>query len=235
MFNIFKMYCYKMFRQKSLYVIWVIMLFFEFISLQMTDGGFAEHSIDMGGFYILFAAIFPTIFFSVDITSGFIKNYAGSVSHRSKVMAARVAMTVVQNLLTLAVMFISLYIADSFSGRGLGEISFIFKYYVCTFLAGLACSFVGVMVTELTRKTVVAMILTISVGTGLISQISSLISLLVSNSKFDIGHFMVTSTFTQITLDSADTDFYATIAVAVCYIVCSVFISVISIEKRDIV
>lgn len=235
MLNIFKMYCYKMFRQKSLYVALIITLFFVFLSIQMTEGGFVENSVEMGAFYILLTAIFPTIFFSADISSGFIKNYAGMVSHKGIVIVARAAMTFVQNLLTLAVVFASLYAVAIFSGTGIGNISFVLKYYVCVFLSGLACSFMGIMVSELLRKTVAAVILIISIGTGLISQILSLISLLITNNKFNIGRFTVTGTFTPLNLDSAPVDFSAAVIVAVCYIAVSFIVALISIEKRDIV
>ena len=235
MLNLFKMYCYKMFRQKSLYVIWLIILLFEFISVMMIEGGFAEHSADMGAFYIVLASIFPTIFFNADINSGYIKNYAGSISHRSMITTARVIMTVVQNLLTLGFTFISIYTITVIRGAEIGDISFIVKYYVCAFLAGLACSFMSIMFVELTRKTVSSMILTICVGTGLISQIARTFSAMFSNGSFDIGRFMVTSTFTSLNLDSAVSDFYTAIIVAICYIVISTLISNFSIVKRDVV
>lgn len=235
MFNLFKMYCYKMFRQKSLYAIWLIMLLFEFISVMMIEGGFAEHSADMGAFYIVLVSIFPTIFFSADINSGYIKNYAGSISHRSMITTARVIMTVVQNLLTLGFTFISIYTITVIRGAEIGDISFIVKYYVCAFLAGLACSFMSIMFVELTRKTVSSMILSICVGTGLISQVAKTFSAMFSNGSFDIGSFMVTSTFTSLKIDSAVGDFYTAIIVAICYIVISCLISNFSIVKRDVV
>lgn len=235
MFNLFKMYCYKMFRQKSLYAIWLIMLLFEFISVMMIEGGFAEHSADMGAFYIVLVSIFPTIFFSADINSGYIKNYAGSISHRSMITTARVIMTVVQNLLTLGFTFISIYTITVIRGAEIGDISFIVKYYVCAFLAGLACSFMSIMFVELTRKTVSSMILSICVGTGLISQVAKTFSAMFSNGSFDIGRFMVTSTFTSLKIDSAVSDFYTAIIVAICYIVISCLISNFSIVKRDVV
>ena len=70
MFSMFKMYCYKMFRQKSLYVIWIIMLLF--INIQTVSASFAQYSADFGAFYLIFASLFPVIFFSSDISSGFI-------------------------------------------------------------------------------------------------------------------------------------------------------------------
>ena len=235
MFNLFKMYCYKMFRQKSLYAIWLIMLLFEFISVMMIEGGFAEHSADMGAFYIVLVSIFPTIFFSADINSGYIKNYAGSISHRSMITTARVIMTVVQNLLILGFTFISIYTITVIRGAEIGDISFIVKYYVCAFLAGPACSFMSIMFVELTRKTVSSMILSICVGTGLISQVAKTFSAMFSNGSFDIGRFMVTSTFTSLKIDSAVSDFYTAIIVAICYIVISCLISNFSIVKRDVV
>lgn len=224
-----------MFRQKSLCAIWLIMLLFEFISVMMIEGGFAEHSADMGAFYIVLVSIFPTIFFSADINSGYIKNYAGSISHRSMITTARVIMTVVQNLLTLGFTFISIYTITVIRGAEIGDISFIVKYYVCAFLAGLACSFMSIMFVELTRKTVSSMILSICVGTGLISQVAKTFSAMFSNGSFDIGRFMVTSTFTSLKIDSAVSDFYTAIIVAICYIVISCLISNFSIVKRDVV
>lgn len=235
MLNLFKMYCYKMFRQKSFYVTMLIMLVFEFISFLMTEGGFAEHSADVGAFYILIAAIFPTIFFCADISGGFIKNYAGAVSHKGIVMAARAAITFVQNLLTLAVVFTSLYMAALFQGTGTGEISFILKYYLCMFLAGLACSFMGVMITELTRKTVSAVLLIIVVGSGLISQIASLLSLQITGGKFDVGGFLITRAFPQLNAAAPTGAFYEVLIIAICYIAVSFMIGLFSIEKRDVV
>lgn len=235
MLNLFKMYCYKMFRQKSFYVIWLMMLFYEFISLQMTEGGFVEHSVDMGVFYITLVSIFPTIFFCADISNGFIKNYAGEVSHKGIVPAARAAAAFVQNLTTLVFAFTSLYVITLFTGAGIGEISFIFKYYLCMFFAGLACSFMGVMITELTRKTVSAVLLMLAIGSGLISRIASLLSLTFTSGKFDIGGFMITSTFPQLNLATPTGGFYEVIIIAICYIAVSFVISLFSIEKRDIV
>lgn len=235
MLNLFKMYCYKMFRQKSLYVIWLIMILFECISVTMIEGGFAEHSADMGALYIVLVSIFPTIFFSADINSGFIKNYAGSVSHRSIITVARVITTIVQNLLTLGFVLISIYTITVIRGAGIGNISFIAKYYICAFLARLACSFMSIMFVELTRKTVSSMILTICVGTGLISQIASTFSTLLSDGSFNIGRITVTGTFTSLEFDSAVGDFYNAIIIAICYIVISTLISNFSIVKRDVV
>ncbi len=233
MFSMFKMYCYKMFRQKSLYVIWIIMLLF--INIQTVSASFAQYSADFGAFYLIFASLFPVIFFSSDISSGFIKNYAGSVSHKNTIITARSAMIVVQNILTLAVMFIGLYVVTFFRGTDSGDFGFILKYYICTFLAGLACSFISMMFTELTRKTVPAVILTVAIGTGVISQLFGNISLLISNGSFNISNFMVTGIINQLGIDSANGDFYKLILIAVCYIVISAFISIFSIEKRDVV
>lgn len=235
MFNLFKMYCYKMFRQKSFYVIWFIMLFIEFISFLMTEGAFAEHSADVGAFYILIVAIFPTIFFCADISSGFIKNYAGTVSHKGMIMAARATTTFVQNLLTLAVVFTSLYAVTLFKGTGIGEISFILKYYVCMFLAGLACSFIGILITELTRNKVTSIILIIAIGSGLISQIASMLSLMITGSEFDIGGCTVTGRFPQLNLATPTGGFYEVAIIAICYIIISSLVCHFSIKKRDVV
>ena len=235
MLNLFKMYCYKMFRQKSLYIIWVVMFFFELLSIPMSEGSFANLSIEMGGFYIMLVAIFATIFIGGDITSGFIKNYAGSVSNRGQIIAARAATILVQNLLTLAVMFVSLFALGLFCGAETDNLGFLLKYYPCVFLVGLACSFIGLMVTELLRKTVPAMILTIAVGTGVVSQIANMASIVISGGRFDVSRFMVTGAFIQLGTDSVTRDFGAVMLIAACYMILTTIISVYSIQKRDVV
>ena len=235
MFDLFKMYCYKMIRQKSLYVIWLIMFGFELLTVLTTVESFAEISVEMGGFYILFVSIFSAIFFSADMSSGFIKNYAGSISHRSTIIVSRIAMLLVQNLFTQAVMFVSLFVLALFKGVGPKGDSFTAKYYISMFLTGFACSVLGMMFTELIRKTIPAMILTIAVGMGLVSQLSATISCLISNCRFNISNYMVTGMFNQLNTESVSGDYNAMFFIAICYMILSAFISIVSIEKQDIV
>ena len=235
MLDLFKMYCYKMFRQKSLYIIWLFMFGFEMLTVFTTKGGFTEVTVEMGGFYLIFSSIFTAIFFSGDISSGFIKNYAGSVSNRSTIIGSRMVMILVQNLLTQAVLFVSLLGIAMFKGITLAGNAFFVRYYICMFLAGLACSFLSMMFTELTRRTVPAVILTISVGTGLISQFAATVSALFSNGRFNIGNYMVTGSFNQLNLESATGEFKIVMIIAICYSIVSVAISILSINKQDVV
>lgn len=235
MLNLFKMYCYKMFRQKSLYIIWLIMLGFELLSVPMTEGGFAGLSVEMGGFYIMLVPVFPAIFFSGEFSSGFIKNYAGSIPCRITIIVSGIAMIVVQNLLTLAVMFGSLCGIGVFKGMDLAGSRFIIMYYICMFLAGLSCSVISMMFTELMRKTVSSIILTIAVGTGLISQLAGTISGLMSDGSFLISSYMVTGKFNQLSMESTTMDFKAAMMIAVCYMVLSAAVSIVNMNKQDIV
>ena len=235
MLNLFKMYCYKMFRHKSLYIIWLLMFGFELLSVPMAEGHFAGFSVEMGGFYIMLVSIFPAIFFSGEFSSGFIKNYAGSIPCRTTIIVSRIAMIVVQNLLTLVIMFGSLWGIGIFKGMDLEGSRFIITYYLCAFLAGLACSFISMMFTELMRKTVSSIILTIAVGTGLISQLTGTISGLMSDGSFFINSYMVTGRFNQLSVESTTMDFNATMMIAVCYMVLSVAVSIVNINKQDIV
>ena len=235
MLNLFKMYCYKMFRQKSLYIIWLIMFGFELLSVPMAERDFAGLSIEMGGFYIMLVSIFPAIFFSGEFSSGFIKNYAGSIPCRTTIIVSGIAMIVVQNLLTLAVMFGSLCGIGIFKGMDFAKSRFIATYYICMFLVGLACSFISMMFTELMRKTVSSIILTIAVGTGLVSQLAGTISGLMSDGNFLISSYMVTGRFNQLSQESTTMDFNATMMIAVCYMLLSATVSIVNMNKQDIV
>ena len=144
-------------------------------------------------------------------------------------------MILFQNLFTQAILFISLFGIAMFRGMTLIGDAFLVKYYICMFLAGLACSFLSMMLTELTRRTVPAVILTISVGTGLLSQFAATVSAVFSNGRFNIGKYMVTGSFNQLNLESGTGEFKIVMLIAVCYSVVSVVISIFSIKKQDVV
>ena len=91
------------------------------------------------------------------------------------------------------------------------------------------------MVTELLRKTVPAMILTIAVGTGVVSQIANMASIVISGGRFDVSRLMVTGAFIQLGTDSVPRDFGAVMLIAACYMILTTIISVYSIQKRDVV
>ena len=210
------------------------MFVLEVLSLSIVEKSFAELSVEMGGFYILFASIFTAIFFSADISSGFIKNYAGSVSKRKNIIVSRIAMIALQNVLTLAVMFVSLCALAVFKGITIEISRTLGKYYICMFLAGLACSFLSMMYTELTRKSVSAIILTLAVTSGLVSQLAGTISGLISDGRFIISKYMVTGRFNQLGMESAGKEFNIVMVISFCYIIFCVVISMIGVEKRDV-
>ena len=227
-----KMYCYKMFRQKSLYIIWVLLVGFAFLSLPMAEEmTFSGLLCETGAFYVLFVSIFSAVFFSADISSGFIKNYAGSVSDRSVIITARSLLVLIQNVLTMLV----LVIADFCITRNIGDAKFGILFGICTFLAGMGCSFLALLVTELTRKTVPAIILTITIGSGIMCNLLGTISVLLTNGHFVASNFLVTGVLEVLSGTHSQTDAVIVILMSCVYILISFIVGIISIKKRDVV
>ena len=87
-----KMYCYRMFRQKSLYIIWAVTVVMILLNLQMIEQRtFSTLLCESGTLVTMLSPLFTAIFFSADHSSGFIKNYAGSVSDKTVIIAASAA------------------------------------------------------------------------------------------------------------------------------------------------
>jgi len=230
--GLIKMYCYKMFRQKSLYIIWVLLIGFAFLSLPMAEEPtFSGLLCETGSFYILFASIFPAIFFSADISSGFIKNYAGSVSDRSVIIKARSLLVLIQNILTMLV----LVITDFCITRNTGDIKFSILFGICTFLAGTGCSFLAILVTELFRKTVPAVIVTITIGSGIMCNLLGTISALLTNGAFIANNYLVTGMLETLGETHSQINAVMIILMSCIYILTSFIAGMISIKKRDIV
>ena len=98
MISIFKMDLYRMFKTRSMYILWGIMIFiFTFTSYiaYSVDGVYtgnaylANTKMDilnslegMINLFPIFIAIFTTIFTTADMSSGYIKNIASQISNR---------------------------------------------------------------------------------------------------------------------------------------------------------
>lgn len=235
MFDLFKMYFYRVLRQKSLYVTWGIALIFELLSFQMTEGGYAEHFIDTGVLFLPLACIVPAILFSGELSGGFVKNYAGAVSKKAIIVGAKMLLMAIQNVLTLFFAAISLYVICAINGNTEVDLLFVGKYFVCTYLTGLVCSFFAMMLSELTRKTVSTILLVICISSGLFSQLAGMISLLISNGTLNLSNYMTTGVHARLMVGSTDSDFLWVIGVAVFYLIGTAVISAISVQKRDVV
>ncbi|MBR1752606.1 MAG: hypothetical protein IJ740_17335 [Ruminococcus sp.] len=232
MTGLIKMYCYKMFRQKSLYIIWILLCGFVLVSKSMTeDKTLSGLLCETGSFYLLLSSIFPAVFFSSDISCGFIKNYAGSVSGRGVIIGARAVLVIIQNLLTMIILIAANYLYTMKTG----DMSFAVRFSVCTFLAGLGCSFLAMLVTELFRKTVPAIIITITIGSGLICNLLGTVSGQITDGKFIANDYLVTGMLDMLSKTHLNDDALKTIVISCIYIIIAYAVSLISIKKRDVV
>lgn len=231
MFRLAKMYCYRLFRKKGIYMTCLLLAGFEFlIKMMLENGSVSEIFARVGTFYLLFSAIAPAMFFCTDISTGFIKNYAGTMPDRGLITGARAIVAIVENIIFMTAFTLTALIVAK---ADLGDESFLVYGGAALFVAGVGMSFVSICVTELLRKTVASIVTMMVIGFGLAGQlVPSLIALIT---KIDTQPFFITCAVETMGNTQTMGDIVKTIAVSAGYIVCAYIISVVSIRKRDVV
>ena len=232
MTGLIKMYCYKMFRQKSLYVIWGIIAVMMLLNLTMIpERTFSALLCKSGSLTLIFPSLFTAMFFRNDHASGFIKNYAGSVADRSIIIAARAVIIFINNIFSWGVIAVSGLIFTHHTG----SINVAVMYGICMFLAGLGCSFAAMLITELFRKTVPVIILTLVTGSGILCELIAAIIALITNGNVIVKSYFLTGMFNIFGETQMQSDAVKVICISIIYIIVSLLASNVSIKKRDVV
>ena len=232
MTGLVKMYCYKMFRQKSMYIIWGIIAVLMLINLTMiSERTFSALLCESGSLILMLPSLFTAMFFSNDHSSGFIKNYAGTAADKGIIIAARAVTILINNILSFCVIFVSGLIFT----HHIGNINILIIYGICMFLAGLGCSFMAMLITELLRKTVPTIILTLATGSGILCELIGTIVALITNGDVIINPYLLTGIFNIFGETKMQSDAVKVICISIIYIVVSLLASTVSIKKRDVV
>lgn len=221
-----------MFRQKSLYIIWAITVVMILLNLQMIEQRtFSTLLCESGTLVTMLSPLFTAIFFSADHSSGFIKNYVGSVSDKTVIIAARAVIILIQNLLSCCVVVISGLLLT----RSIGDTKIAVVYTMCMLLAGLGCSFAVMLITDLFRKTVPALILTLAIGTGILCELISTITAFATDGDIIIKNYLLTGMFQIFGETQSSSDAVKVVLISVIYIAAALTASVFSIKKRDVI
>lgn len=232
MIGLMKMYCYRLFRQLGLYIIWAIIALMMFVdSMLVVEKTFSAIISETGSFTFLLSSILTAVFFSADNSSGFIKNYAGSVSDRSVIAAARAVTALIIGTLTICFTVICAFLLTF----NIGDAQLATVYIGCLFLTTIGTSFIALLVSELFRKTVPTVIATIAISSGLVCELIGTITAMATDSKFILHEYCVTGMF-KIYGNSLETaEAVRLVIVCAIYIVAAFSASIISIKKRDVV
>jgi ABC-type transport system involved in multi-copper enzyme maturation permease subunit len=102
-------------------------------------------------------------------------------------------------------------------------------------LAGLGCSFAVMLITDLFRKTVPALILTLAIGTGILCELISTITAFATDGDIIIKNYLLTGMFQIFGETQSSSDAVKVVLISVIYIAASLTASVFSIKKRDVI
>ena len=139
----------------------------------------------------MLSPLLTSILFSGDHSSGFIKNYAGSVSGRTVIIAARSVTVLIHNLLSCGIVILGALLMT----RSIGDTKSSLIYTLCMFLAGLGCSLIVMFITDLFRKTVPTIIITLAIGSGILCDLISTIAALATDGDIIIKNYILTGMF----------------------------------------
>lgn len=253
MISLFKMDLYRLFKTKSLYIVWGVLTFLIFFMSYIWFGidenaGISRLSIIYGMrstflFPGIITAVFAVIFATADMNSGYIKNIGGQLKNRSSLIFSKslalLPFTAITFLLAVLVQMLANRII-------LGYIEFgKFTHFITFFLAETlllyALALFCMMISVVIRKTPIAMTISVAIGMGLSTTIIypaiNALAEAIGAKNFDFLYYGLYGNLAAIPQDTVWTD--ATIpravVVAVVFITISTLISCFTFKKRDIV
>lgn len=232
MTGLIKMYCYRLFRQLGLYIIWAIIVVMMLVdSMLVEEKTVSTILTETGSFAFLLSSVLTAVFFSADNASGFIKNYAGSVSDRSVIAAARAVTSLIIGTLTICFTVVCAFLLTF----NIGDAELAAVFTGCLFLTTIGTSFIALLVSELFRKTVPVVITTIAISSGLVCELIGTITAMITDSKFILHEYCVTGMFKLYSNSLEQADAVRLVIVSAIYIAVTFAASVLSIKKRDVV
>lgn len=245
--------CYKLFKNKSLYVCSIICLAFTVILVYtlnfIADQGMAEMVLDFSttigtafdGNTHIFVAIILSLFIGSEFTLGTIKNTASKAFSRTKIyMSKWLTMTIVSDVLLIA--FVTLYgvLALAFWGYGNPGDGFVLelvKVLGLQILLNTALTSVFTMLTMLLRQGGGA----IAVNICLLSFTSTIVSLLqyiiqsLTGKEVNLVQYLLTTTISEVASMELTTGLVTrSIVLSIGVIAVSLAIGIFSFNKRDI-
>ena len=232
MTGLIKMYCYRSFRQLGLYIIWAIIAVMMLVDSMLVDEKTVSTILtETGSFAYLLSSVLTGVFFCADNTSGFIKNYAGSVSDRSVIAVARAVTALMIGTLTICFTVICAFLLTF----NIGDAQLTVVFTGCLFLTTIGTSFIALLVSELFRKTVPVVITTIAISSGLVCELIGTITAMITDSKFILHEYCVTGMFKLYSNSLEQADAARLVIVSLIYIAVTFAACVFSIKKRDVV
>lgn len=190
---------------------------------------------------LLLCVIFVPLFVNAEYKNGYIKNIAGQLPDRGKLVISKLAAVAVQVLILFAgYIFWSaiagkIFFGDSLVFEDMGDLlaSTVIHYVLC-----LATGYVSLMLTIVSRGSALPLTFGILCSTTftalLYSGINVLISTITGNNTFDIGLYTPEMNVGLVTFDMTSGDLTRILLVGCTYAVLAAVIAVRVMKKRDV-
>ena len=280
MLNMIRMDLYRMFRTKSLYVIFSIMLGMLLFTLtqvssEMKDGVMPESyaaqqqelSADSGNIGIsatlptapgekvtlfdllfsdmnakilaLYMVIFAVLFGTADFSSGYIKNFAGQVNGRWKLVLSKAVSLFLYTVLVVGVEVMLQWILASifFKGIPLGNVSHMISYLGIQCMLHFALVCVCMAFAIVIRNNLVSMILAVCLCMNVLTIFCGAVDKLADKlgmKDFSVIKYTVTGKMSMLSMAPSWKEGATAVAVAAVFVVVALFVAGFIFEKRDV-
>lgn len=193
------------------------------------------------GLTAILCVIFASLFACADHKNGFIKNIAGQYPRRGKLILSKFVAIAIQVLVMLLV-FVAVAVISSFIFWGenvyLASYLPLLKVLGVQYLLHLGIATLIMFLSILTRSTAFSSTAGIVLCSGLTAYLYSGINQIVSTIRpswnFDINNYVLESNIKIVGLDAVSTTLLQGAVVGIVFIIISVALSMVTMQKRDV-
>ncbi len=240
MLNVIKGDLYKMFRMKSIWILNIIYVVYNFLTCYLlsefdeirTIYGIASNIPTL---LSLFVGIFMCLFINSEYKNGYIKNIAGIVTDKIHIILSKIVVSAVFTVISIIIYMVtsvifSLMFFDTVDFDKTGD---TLAYLGVMTLLCVALGMIAVMIVTAFRNGALAYIMTLLISTQFISTLlNGLWTILqykeIVSEDFDISLIFLTNYF------GTSADDLKGLIVAVVYIAVATGISIFAVKKKDI-
>ena len=250
MLNLIRMDFYRLFKSFSLWITLavtaiiaiVIGLFYNLIELSGNET-FAIDEIIMeifsGTDILIICTIFISLFVYADFKNGFIKNIAGQLNHRSKLVLSKSVIMITYITILILVYFISLTLILALTGNNFSfDISVdLFIFIAIELILHFAFGSIIIMLCVISNSNALSIAIGIMMSSGIFSLLYSGIDYLIE--KLDLGisfsvyDYSLMNNIKYMTIHK-ESDLVKALCVGIVFYVISLALSMLAIEKKDI-
>lgn len=187
----------------------------------------------------MFIAIFAVMFSIADINNGYVKNIAGQVSDRGRLVITKACALFIYTTLSFVLYVIVTMIGSLafFRYLKIGNVNELLIYLGIELLLHFAFAVICMTLTYVTRSSVISMIIAICMCANLMSLVYGLLDIIINkltNADFQIIKYTVLGNISLLQMNPAGNECGVALTVAGAFAAAMTFVSYHIFKKRDI-